>query len=201
MTQTKPRESTRAAAAYAVYAAMGPGRSLAKLHLELKSLPEWTAKIPSTRRLEAWSARLGWQARVKEYDTARAEERRIAREALKDATNEAHFKLGDQASVIAVEQINRLIEAEKFGSQASVQLLKLATDLQRLALGLDKPETETKQPVGIQIIIETDNASVGLPGASSTLGTATVRELPAPSASVDAADDGVVEATVVEQDT
>lgn len=151
------RESTRAAAAYAVYAAMGPGRSLAKLNVELKTLPEWTAKVPSVRRLEAWSSRLSWQARVKEYDIARAEERRVAREALKEKTNEEHFKLGDTAVGVAVEQINRLIEAGKFGSQATVQLLKLATDLQRLSLGLDKPETTQQGPVGIQIIIETDN--------------------------------------------
>lgn len=185
----KVRESTKAAAAYAVYAAMGPGRSLSKLRLELLSLPEWDAKVPTQRQLERWSSRLTWQVRVKEYDATRAEERRIAREALKEQTNDAHFKLGDQAAIIAVEQINRLIEAEKFGSQASVQLLKLATDLQRLALGLDKPETDARQPVGIQIIIETDSTPVSLPSAS-----ATVRELPAP------ADEFVDADSVVEKD-
>lgn len=159
----KVRESARSAAAFAVYAAMGPGRSLHKLHFELKSLPEWTAAIPSERRLEMWSSKHGWQNRVKEYDIARAEERRIAREALKAQTNEAHFNLGDQAAQIAVEQINRLIESQKFGSQASVQLLKLATDLQRLALGLDRPEQQQQAPAGIQIIIETDNAPVRIP--------------------------------------
>lgn len=163
----KIRESTRAAAAYAIYAAMGPGRSLAKLHRELKALPEWTAKVPSERRLENWSSKLSWQARVKEYDMQRAEERRMEREALKAATNEAHYGLGDQAAQIAVEQINRLIEAQKFGSQAAVQLLKLATDLQRLALGLDRPEQQQQQFAGIQIIIETDNSPARTPQVES----------------------------------
>jgi hypothetical protein len=35
----------------------------------------------------------------------------------------------------AVKQIEELIKAQKFGSQAAVQLLKVSTDLERLARG------------------------------------------------------------------
>lgn len=155
------RETPRAAAAYNVYAAMGVGRSIAKLHRELQNNPDWHSAVPTLRRMEEWSSSHRWQERVKAYDAERIEEQRQAKEAIKEQTNAEHYSIGMAATQVAVEQINRLIEKEKFGSQAAVQLLKLATDLQRLALGLDKPEfNQGPQVTGIQIVIETDNTPI-----------------------------------------
>lgn len=154
-------ETPRAAAAFQIYAAMGMGRSIVKLHRELQANLNWSSKVPALRRLEEWSSAHKWQERVKAYDAERIEEDRLAKEALKEQTNREHYDLGLTATQVAVNTINNLIEREKFGSQAAVQLLKLATDLQRLALGMDKPEFDRgPQVAGIQIIIETDNTPV-----------------------------------------
>jgi hypothetical protein len=52
---------------------------------------------------------------------------------------------------MAAQQIERLIEAKKFGSQASVQLLKLSTDLERLARGEPTEYTRNKTDVAIDV--------------------------------------------------
>lgn len=128
-------ESPRAAAAYAEYAALGPSRSLAKLAALLKERPDWQRSSLALARLEQWSAAFGWQARVRTYDAERAEERARAREAAIEAMNDRHAQIGTTQQAHAIRQIQALIEARAFGSQAAVQLLKLATDLERTARG------------------------------------------------------------------
>jgi len=56
--------------------------------------------------------------------------------------NECHAKMAMEQQEQAVNQIKALIEAKSFGSLASVQLLKFATDLERLARGLPTERTE-----------------------------------------------------------
>lgn len=120
------RETPRAAAAYEEYAAMGPSRSLRKL-----------ADKSGTKlaQLGEWSSEHQWQERVKSYDAERIEEKRRKQEAAIDAMNERHAMIGTTQQARAIKQIEALIEAKSFGSMAAVQLLKLATDLERVARG------------------------------------------------------------------
>ena len=62
------RETPKAAAAYAEYAAMGPSRSLAKLYEQLRQSNGKTT-VP-LRTLEGWSTAHNWQERVREHDAA-----------------------------------------------------------------------------------------------------------------------------------
>lgn len=120
------RETPRAAAAYEEYAAMGPSRSLRKL-----------ADKTGTKlaQLGEWSATHKWQERVKAYDAERIEEKRLKQEAEIEKMNERHALIGTTQQAKAIKQIEALIEAKSFGSMAAVQLLKLATDLERVARG------------------------------------------------------------------
>ncbi len=128
-----PKETPRAAAAFADYCALGPGRSLAKLAARNGDTP---SKIRSLKRqYEAWSSEHGWQERVKLYDRERAEERRLKLEAEIEAMNARHAGIGQKAAEQAIQQIERLMAAQEFGSYAAVQLLKISTDLERLARG------------------------------------------------------------------
>lgn len=182
------KETARAAAAYSYYAAMGPGRSLAKLHRELQQ--DWVGKkVPTLRRIEEWSAKLGWQERVKQYDLERAEEKRRAREKLIDKTNEEHYNVAQETLQWARDKIRELMDAEKFGSQAAVQLLNIAAQLQRQAIGADKQQEKEEQTAPIQLIIELDNSPVVVP---KIVEQAPQPALPAPTIEIEAGSDEVV---------
>lgn len=155
------RETPKASAAYNYYAAMGPYRSMKKLHESLQT--DWNGKVPTLRRIEEWSARHGWQERVKEYDRERAEEKRKEREERIVDVNKKQLDAGDELLPLAIQQIKALIEAEKFGSQAVVSLLQTAVQMQRIALGADKVEEEKQTTAPIQLIIELDNTPTTLP--------------------------------------
>lgn len=136
------RETPRAAAAYEEYAAMGPSRSLRKL-----------ADKSGTKlaQLGEWSTEHGWQERVKLYDAERIEERRQKQEAEIEKMNERHALIGTTQQAKAIKQIEALIEAKSFGSMAAVQLLKLATDLERLARGVATDRQEITGKDGEQL--------------------------------------------------
>ena len=125
------RETPKAAAAYAEYAAMGPSRSLAKLYEQLRQSNGKTT-VP-LRTLEAWSTAHNWQERVREHDAAIIAENEARRLAAIDAMNERQATIGTTHQKRAIDQIGRLIESGKFGSQAAVMLLKLAIDVERTA--------------------------------------------------------------------
>ena len=125
------RETPKAAAAYAEYAAMGPSRSLAKLYEQLRQSNGKTT-VP-LRTLEAWSTAHNWQERVREHDAAIIAEKEARRLAAIDAMNERQATIGTTHQKRAIDQIGRLIESGKFGSQAAVMLLKLAIDVERTA--------------------------------------------------------------------
>lgn len=165
MPRGRPRgETPRAAAAFLYYANMGMSRSLARMHRALLDDPEWTDRVPPQRRLEEWSRLYRWQDRVKELDAERAELKRIARLAKIERTNEEDYEVGSEAIEVARRQIDYLISEGKFGSQATVMLMKLGLDIRRLATGADKKEEVEQQAPNIQIIIETDNTPVQIPG-------------------------------------
>jgi phage FluMu protein gp41 len=144
-----PRTNMKSEALFAQYAAMGPERSLAKL-------AELLGKPPSYKRqLERMSSENSWQARARQYDAARAEEERRERdkerrermakwEEERERMDMEHALLGRTHALRAAKQIQDLIEAKRFGSQAAVQLLKISTDLERVARGADTSSTRVQ---------------------------------------------------------
>ncbi len=141
------KETPKAAQAFLQYCLLGHDRSLAKLAVTWK-LPN--GKLAANlRQLETWSAQHSWQLRVTEYDKDRIEKQRINQEDAIRLMNERHAIIGATQQERAIEQIEDLIAAKKFGSQAAVQLLKLATDLERLARMPEKAQAkqDEQQPV------------------------------------------------------
>lgn len=128
------RETPKAAAAYAEYAAMGPMRSLAKLHQQLRQ-SQGTVRV-GLDTLEAWSAAHHWQQRVRAHDAAIIAEQEARRLADNEQMNERHALLGKTHQMRAIDQIGRLMAEGRFGSQAAVMLLKLAIDVERTARDL-----------------------------------------------------------------
>jgi hypothetical protein len=127
------RETPQAAAAFEEYCVLGSDRSLRKLAAKRDENGTKTGQI--FKQLGIWSSEHNWQERVRQYDKERIEEKRRKQEAELEQMNEEHALLGQTQALRAVTQITALIEAKKFGSQAAVQLLKLATDLERVARG------------------------------------------------------------------
>lgn len=123
------RETSQASAAFQEYCALGSERSLRKL---AESKQGYSKSIALLMR---WSSQHNWQERVKVYDAERIEEKRRKLDVEIEAMNEQHALLGRDQASRAVEQIEALMEARKFGSQAAVQLFKVSTDLERLARG------------------------------------------------------------------
>jgi hypothetical protein len=135
------RETPKAAAAFAVYCTLGPtNRSLKALAAHLGKSPGYESI------LSRWSKEFRWQERVKKYDLdlieRKAESERKKHEQEIEQMNDRHASIGVTQQLKAIEQINALIKAQSFGAIASVQLLKFATDLERLARGAP---TEQKQ--------------------------------------------------------
>lgn len=152
-----PGPSPVAEAAYAAYAAMGPRRSLARLHQLLQDDFSWNGQPPPKRNLEEWSSKYHWQERVKEYDRQRVEERRIIREERIAQTNDEQYEASREMFQKTLDYARDLIERGEMGSQATVTLLKVLSDLQRLAVAADRAEVVEDKTPSIQIIIEQDN--------------------------------------------
>ena len=134
------RETAKAAAAFEAYCAMGPERSLAKL---AENNQRYAKSIPL---LKKWSAQHQWVERAKQFDHEQAEiarklalkegeRKRKKREEELEKMNERHAQLAINAQYEMLKRINFLIEQDKFSAYSSVTLLKLATDLERVARG------------------------------------------------------------------
>lgn len=123
------KETTKSMAALNAYLEMGPSRSLAKL------AQKWGKNTSYIRQLERWSSEYGWVEQAKQFDKEQAEERHRKQEQEISKMNQEHALLGRTQALRAVKQIEELIKVQKFGSQAAVQLLKVSTDLERLARG------------------------------------------------------------------
>lgn len=134
------RETPKALAAYEEYAAMGPSRSLRKLAEKWDKSGTKAGQV--FKQLGIWSSEHQWQERVKVYDAERIDERRRKHELEIEQMNSRHALIGTSQQARAIKQIEALIEAKAFGSVAAVQLLKLATDLERVARGVETDRTE-----------------------------------------------------------
>lgn len=122
-------ETAKAAAAFRDYCLMGSDRSLAKL-------AEMYHKNKSyVHQLARWSSQHHWQDRVKRYDEEEAEKRRQKRRAELEAMDERHANMGRLNAMIAARRLNDLLESGEINASAAVSLLKVATELERLARG------------------------------------------------------------------
>jgi len=107
---SKPlRETGNARRAYADYEAMGPDRSLAKLHAEYIRRKDGGEAVPTVtrRNLDTWSAKHGWQARLVAYEEQETEERRRrlrARVARQDERVMVGIEVGTLKFLQAVER-------------------------------------------------------------------------------------------------
>lgn len=146
------QETPKATSAFREYCALGEARSLAKLAQMLGKSGGYVGQ------LERWSSAYGWVERAKLYDAERAQEKQRKRDAALEEMNERHISFAIQQQERAIKQIETLINAKSFGSQATVQLLKLATDLERLARGAPTERSEltgkdgAELPSGVQAI-------------------------------------------------
>lgn len=145
-TDDTPEESAKAYQAFLDYRDMGVNRSLAKLN------ERYGKKASYIRQLQKWSALYDWQARIKQFEQEQAEERAAKIQADLDEMNERHVKLAVEQQEKARKQIEDLINARAFGSQAVVQLLKIATDLERLARGAPTEREEITGSISHKVV-------------------------------------------------
>lgn len=143
----------RIEATFAEYCAMGSGpgeRSLVKLARMHAKPGDETNFRTLRRRYELWSARFGWADKLLEYDRNHAEEKRARREAALEKMEEEHALIARQGVLMAAKRIKDLMESGNFGPYSAVQLLKVASDLERLARGgaTQRSENETTVNVG-----------------------------------------------------
>lgn len=159
------QETPKAAAAYAEYEQLGRNRSLAALAIMLGQ-QQGKAKV-NISLLEQWSSKYGWVARVRAYDEAKRERERQRREEEEEAErqrqrreiaqmNQRHAQIGVSLQAKALKQVEALIEAQKFGSQATVMALKLALDTERLARGeaTERQEQQQQGTLVLQLTLE-----------------------------------------------
>lgn len=136
---TKNGEQAKSLALYMRYEGMGPDRTLEKLAQEIfqaqsKPTPKYITTLSKLKKL---SAQHNWVTRAEEYDKRQVEALRKKQQEAIDRMNEEHALLGRTHALRAAKQIQELMEAKKFGSNAVVSLLKVATDLERVARGAE----------------------------------------------------------------
>lgn len=135
MSDQPPKETAKAHAAFVEYCALGPGRSLRKL---AETQDESGTKAGQIfKQLGIWSSQHNWQERVKQYDTERAEEKRIARERAREEAEQRHADQAQEEQEIARGVIKKGA-AKGHISMPAVQLLKNSRDDERKALGMDE---------------------------------------------------------------
>ena len=141
MSDQSPKETAKAHAAFVEYCAMGPGRSIRKLAESDQQ------HIKSVSLLLKWSSEHNWQERVKQYDTERAEERRLARERAREEMELRQAEEAREDQILARRELRLLAEKHRLGSMPAVQYLKNAIEAERKALGADDNTTRVKAEI------------------------------------------------------
>lgn len=147
-----PGETPKAHTAYLEYCALGEDRTLAKVATIIATRQHRTEST-LLGQLKSWSAKYEWVRRAAEYDQAvllrdtelrhkRMIRRELAREERRHEMDDQHEVIARGVLTKALRQIDALIDIGKFGSQATVMLLKTALDLHRTALGAPTEVTE-----------------------------------------------------------
>jgi len=122
-------ETAKAKNAFEEYLLMGSNRSLRSLAKQMGRPASYVTQ------LERWSAQFHWQEKARAYDAEQAERRRREIEEERDKVDREHLLIGRAQAIAAVRMIQDLEKKGKYGLQAAAQLLKVSTDLQRLAIG------------------------------------------------------------------
>lgn len=149
------KETPKASAAFAEYAAIGHDRSLDRL-AGILAIRYHRNKTTVQRQLQDWSRWWNWQERVIEYDRGVIEEKRKQREAAIEQMNEEHAKFGRAEFLLAIKRVKDLMDSDRFGSQATVQLMKVSSDLERLARGEAIAVIREQTSGEIHIVVERD---------------------------------------------
>ncbi len=127
-----PQESTKAKIACDLYLSMGPDRSMAKVVEQLGRPPGYR------RMLETWSSQYHWAERARKYDDEQLKRKQKSHQKALDDMNDRHAQIAITQQKVALEVIQRLKQIKGkggIGAIAAVQLLKLSTDLERIARG------------------------------------------------------------------
>ncbi len=142
----KSNESSAARQAYNVYEAMGAGRNLSKLVFALYGYtPQDTNYQARYNTCKRWQTTHSWLERVREYDDEQTRQTREQYEADLAEMNERHLQIAKKAQVLAIQQIQTLMEESKFTAPAAVALLKLGIDLERMQL----PQVQQGQEITV----------------------------------------------------
>jgi hypothetical protein len=141
-------ETSRAQAALDAYLALGPSRSLEKLHQSL------THPSLSVRWLKAWSVSFDWQQRAATYDAEQLARERAERETIAAAERERRHK-----QRIADLDALRPLADEARDLLAAMRLLKDPTDILKFYEFIHKGErlemgeaTDRQEMAGGQVI-------------------------------------------------
>jgi hypothetical protein len=158
-------------AAFREYCALGPGRSLEKLfevyQNSTKYIPNSDKRFkPSISTIKKWSSTYEWQKRVLKWDQDQFEARQRKREAEREKMDERHAQIGVSQQMRAIQRIEQLMKADNFNAQATVQLLDLATKLERIARGGATERKEVSGPAGGAIPIKDEAEPMDLSALS-----------------------------------
>jgi hypothetical protein len=158
-------------AAFREYCALGPGRTLEKLFELYQNSTKYEPKSgkcfkPSISMIKKWSAKYEWQKRVLKWDQEQFEARQRKREAERDKMDERHAQIGVSQQMRAIQRIEQLMKADNFNAQATVQLLDLATKLERIARGGATERKEVSGPAGGAISIKDETPPMDLSALS-----------------------------------
>lgn len=138
-------ESAKYLAYFEEYATMGPERSLeklAKLLYARQGKPQ-PAELSILSMLKRASRDYGWVDRVIEYDRQVIRARRRKREEAIERMNEEHALLGRTHALRAAKLIGESIEKDRMTPGNAISLLRISTDLERVARGAETEITRT----------------------------------------------------------
>lgn len=141
--QMPKTESFKAKEAYRLYAALGPDRSIPKM---IEVHPKYAKR---KAQLLLWSSAFGWVERAKAYDEDQSRLRQKRRQVELDKMDEEHALIGRTHVLRAIGLIQRHIEHEETTLSNAIQLLKIASELERLARGAVTQRTEGELHVGL----------------------------------------------------
>jgi hypothetical protein len=163
MARTPGEETGNAAAAFEQYYDLGEKRSLELLARTIyKNQSNTTpAEITILGKLKKWSSKYDWQKQLVARERVVAEERRKKLEKEIEAMNERQAMIGTTQQSRALKQVEELIKNEKFGALATVNLLKLAIEVEREARGASISKVELSGPEGGPI--QTNGIAIYLP--------------------------------------
>jgi hypothetical protein len=138
--------SSRQRAAFSAYLALGPMRSLAKLHAELMRDPvrHGLTKAPSLRTLESWSTTNRWSDEVESLERQAAQEEQRAHI---DQIKEYRARLRKEGLLLQQKGISWLSakEADDVRSHEAIRAIAEGFRLEALGLGDITESVEVKE--------------------------------------------------------